>query len=176
MKPGRDKPEQEPRHEQSRKQKQKQRTAPPLAGGGRGEGAATTSLLAHACSMRRDPTPAERLLWQNLRNRRIGNFKFRRQVPLRPYIADFYCSAAQLVVEVDGISHIEPSADAERDSWMARHGIRVLRFANRDVFSNVEGVLIEIGLVAAAFPSPNPLPQGEGGSEGFSPSVSPPNV
>jgi very-short-patch-repair endonuclease len=137
-----------------------QNTPPPLAGGGRGEG----SLLSRARALRRDATPAERLLWQGLRNRAIGGLKFRRQVPLGPYIADFYCASAKMVIEVDGVSHIDPRSDAVRDARMAEHGIRVVRVANRDVLANLEGTLIAIREIAATSPPPNPLPQGEGGS------------
>jgi very-short-patch-repair endonuclease len=135
---------------------------PPLAGGGRGEGAGT--LLSHARALRRDATPVERRLWQGLRRHQLRSLKFRRQVPLGPYIADFYCASAKLVIEVDGISHIDSRGDAVRDAWMARRGIRVVRVANRDVLTNLEGTLIAIGEIAAMPPPPNPLPQGEGES------------
>ena len=147
-----------------------QNTPPPLAGGGRGEGA---SLLSYARALRRGATPAERKLWQGLRRHRVGGLKFRRQVPLGPYIADFYCPSAKLVIEVDGVSHIDASRDAIRDSWMAQHGIRVVRVANRDVLANLEGTLIAIGEIAAAPPPPTPLPQGE---EETSTSSPPPTV
>ena len=114
-------------------------TPPPLAGGGRGEGEPDSSLLSHARALRRDATPAERRLWQGLRRHQLGGLKFRRQVPLGPYIADFYCASARLVIEVDGISHIDSRSDASRDAWMARQGIRVVRVANRDVLTNLEG-------------------------------------
>ena len=139
-------------------------TPPPLAGGGRGEGAKRETLLSHARALRRDATPAERLLWQALRNHAVHGLKFRRQVPLGPYIADFYCSSVRLVIEVDSVSHIDPPGDAVRDAWMAEYGIRVVRIANRDVFRNLDGVLIAIGELARMPPPPNPLPQGEGGS------------
>ena len=85
---------------------------PPLEGGGWGEGSVRTPppplpLLDHARQMRRDPTPAERKLWHKLRNHRLAGLKFRRQQPLGPFIADFCCPSAKLVVEVDGVSHIE---------------------------------------------------------------------
>ncbi len=141
-----------------------QSSPPPLAGGGWGEGAGGTSLLAHARSMRRAPTPAERKLWQGLRKHQVVRLKFRRQVPLGPYIADFYCPSARLVVEVDGISHIDAPEDAVRDGWMSEHKIRVVRYSNSEVLGNLEGVLVAIGMIARAPPPPNPLPQGEGGS------------
>ncbi len=149
---------------------------PPLAGGGRGEGATGSSLLSHARALRRDATPAERKLWQGLRGHRLRGLKFRRQVPLGPCIADFYCASAKLVVEVDGISHIDSRIDATRDAWMARHGIRVVRVANRDVLANLEGTLIAIGEIAATPPPPTPLPQGEGESPSSSPSAYPATV
>jgi BirA family biotin operon repressor/biotin-[acetyl-CoA-carboxylase] ligase len=90
--------------------------------------------------------------------------KFRRQVPPGPYIADFYCASAKLVIEVDGISHIDSRSDTMRDAWMARHGIRVVRVANRDVLANLEGTLLAIGEIALKPPPPAPLPQGEGES------------
>jgi very-short-patch-repair endonuclease len=114
--------------------------------------------------LRRDATPAERLLWQGLRNRGIGGLKFRRQVPLGPFIADFYCASARLVVKVDGIPHTDSRSDTIRDAWIAQHSIRVVRVANRDVLGNLDGTLIAIGEIAAAPPPPDPLPQGEGRS------------
>ena len=136
-------------------------TPPPLAGGGWGEGAAP-SLLHHARSLRRTATPAERKLWQALRKHQLGGRKFRRQMPLGPFIADFYCPAARLVVELDGVSHIDSPTDALRDAWMMQQGIRVFRVSNFDVLSNLEGVLLAIAEAADATPPPNPLPQGEG--------------
>jgi len=112
--------------------------------------------------MRRDPTPAERKLWVGLRNHQLHGLKFRRQMSLGPFIADFYCASARLVVEIDGVSHIESRTDERRDAWMTRRGIQVLRFSNREVLSNVEGVLAAIQQCACVTPPPNPLPQGEG--------------
>ncbi len=90
---------------------------PPLAGAGWGEGAPGSSLLSHARALRRDATPAERRLWQGLRRHQVGGLKFRRQVPLGPYIADFYCASARLVIEVDGISHIDPRTRSAMLGW-----------------------------------------------------------
>ena len=83
-------------------------------------------------------------------------------MPLGPYIADFYCAAARLVVEVDGVSHIDLPADAVRDGWISKQGIRVFRISNHEVLSNLAGVLIAIQQAACGTPPPNPLPQGEG--------------
>jgi very-short-patch-repair endonuclease len=119
-------------------------------------------LLEHARAMGRNAIPAEHRLWQGLRKHQIGGRKFRRQVPLGPYIADFYGPSARLVIEVDGVSHIDAPGDAVRDAWMARHGVRVLRISNRDVLRNPEGMLTAIGELARTAPPPSPLPQGEG--------------
>ncbi len=88
-------------------------------------------------------------------------------MPLGPFIADFYCSASRLVVELDGISHIDSQRDAARDAWMEEQGIRVVRFSNHEVLSNVEGVCLAIEQVASSTPPPGPLPQGDGGILGI---------
>jgi very-short-patch-repair endonuclease len=127
--------------------------------------------------MRREQTPAERRLWQGLRNHQLGDLKFRRQVPLGHFIADFYCPTAKLVVELDGVSHIDSQTDGARDAWMLSQGLRVLRFSNHEVLSNPEGVLLAMKQAALSAmpaqlqppPPPNPLPQGEGESSRIPP-------
>ena len=94
--------------------------------------------------LRRHATPAERALWQALRNWQLGGIRFRRQVPIGPYIADFFCPPAHLVVEVDGATHADSRTDPARDRWMAAQGLRVLRVWNNDVLGNMEGVLAVI--------------------------------
>jgi very-short-patch-repair endonuclease len=81
--------------------------------------------------LRRNQTSLEDLVWRELRDRRLGIWKFRRQAPIEGYIADFACMAARLIVEVDGPVHMEPEQrlkDAERDAALRRLGFRVLRF------------------------------------------------
>jgi very-short-patch-repair endonuclease len=96
--------------------------------------------------------------------------KFRRQVPLGPYIADFFCPSAQLVVAVDGVSHIDAPGDAVRDAWMMNNTIRVLRVSNGDVQRNLDGILIAIGELVSTPRPPDlgplrgPSPQGAGES------------
>ena len=91
--------------------------------------------------MRRDATPAERKLWNALRNSRLNVGKFRRQVPIGRYIADFYCTEAKLAVEVDGVTHAVPKDDAARTAWLNTQGIHVIRFLNSEVIENVDGVI-----------------------------------
>jgi len=86
-------------------------------------------------------TDAERRLWSALRSRRLRGFKFRRQYPIGPYIADFACVAHKLVVEADGGQHAESDGDALRTAWLEKRGWRVVRFWNNDILSNTQGVL-----------------------------------
>ncbi|MEP0956158.1 endonuclease domain-containing protein [Microcoleus sp. FACHB-1515] len=102
------------------------------------------------------------MLWECVRDRRLLNAKFRRQHNLGQFIADFYCHAARLVIELDGEIHqSRKMEDGDRDQWMQSHGLTVLRFTNDRVFEDLEGVLGEVARVL--LPSPlAPLPQGEG--------------
>jgi very-short-patch-repair endonuclease len=91
------------------------------------------SSFAH--QLREGMTDAERLLWAALRAKQIGGLRFRRQQPIGPYIADFFCPAAKLIVELDGDQHgSAESYDERRTRWLREHGYRVMRFANREVF------------------------------------------
>jgi very-short-patch-repair endonuclease len=79
--------------------------------------------------MRHEPASTERLLWKLLRDRRLDDLKFRRQVPIGPYIADFVCFRHRLVVEADGAFH-DADRDARRDAWLRAQQFEVLRFTN----------------------------------------------
>jgi very-short-patch-repair endonuclease len=91
--------------------------------------------------LRQRMTNAERKLWYALRDRRFARFKFRRQVPVGRFIADFVCFERRLVIEVDGGQHAESVRDQWRDRWFAANGFRVLRFWNNEVLKNFEGVM-----------------------------------
>ena len=93
-----------------------------------------------ARTLRRTMTEAEHRLWRTLRARRLAHAKFRRQVPLGPYIADFLSKRHRLVIEVDGGQHGGPR-DAIRDRRLAERGYRTLRLWNIDVMANLDGVL-----------------------------------
>ncbi len=116
-------------------------------------------------------TDAERIVWYGLRAHRLHGASFRRQTPIGPYVADFACLAAKLIVEVDGGQHFEPehiAHDERRSAFLAAQGYRVLRFSNLDVMKNKSGVLETI---AAALenrePPPRPSPaSGEREQEG----------
>jgi very-short-patch-repair endonuclease len=91
--------------------------------------------------LRNTQTDAERKLWFELRDRRLGGFKFVRQEAIGPYIVDFICREQKLIVEVDGGQHAESAKDVVRDAYLTREGYRVMRFWNNDVLRNREGVL-----------------------------------
>jgi very-short-patch-repair endonuclease len=100
-----------------------------------------SKLLGYARSMRHEPTEAERKLWLILRNRRLADFKFRRQVPVGPYIADFICYSAKLIIEADGSQHAESPHDARRDQELERRGFHLLRLWNNDILARPDDVL-----------------------------------
>ncbi len=112
--------------------------------------------------MRGAPTDAELRLWRLLRDRRMCGHKFRRQVPVGPYIVDFLCVAARLIVEADGSQHAENSRDGVRDAYLLREGWRVLRFWNHEVIRNRESVMETI-LAHAASLGADPHPAGFAG-------------
>jgi very-short-patch-repair endonuclease len=107
------------------------------------EGAAGRTLK-FAKRLRKDMTEAEGKLWSALRGRRFENFKFRRQVPIEKYIADFVCHDCKLIVEVDGQQHEGSEHDEVRDAYLKSVGYRVLRFWNPDVYVALDGTLLAI--------------------------------
>lgn len=101
-------------------------------------------------------TDAERRLWAWLRRKQIDGYRFRRQVPLGPFIADFVCFDARLIIEVDGGQHADIVAqDARRSAWLERQDFRVLRFWNNEVLTDAEGV---IALIRRALVGGDPPP------------------
>jgi very-short-patch-repair endonuclease len=116
--------------------------------------------LGFARTMRRNMTEAEFRLWLRLRARAVQGLKFRRQVPIGPFIVDFFCAERRLVVEIDGSQHFAEAAiaaDARRTAWLEARGFRVLRLTNPDVMNNVEAVYRAIADAAEQAPSePSP--------------------
>ncbi len=107
-------------------------------------GAQYPNLRSRRQALRRDATPAESLLWRAFRDRQVSGVKFRRQQQLGPFIADFYCRQAGLVVELDGSQHYEDAGieyDARRTAYLESRGLRVIRVSNTDVLSNLAGVV-----------------------------------
>jgi very-short-patch-repair endonuclease len=116
-----------------------------------------TRLIEFAREMRHEPTPGEKRMWRLLRHRRLAGFRFRRQHPVPPYIADFYCAVARLVVELDGDIHIgNEDADRRREEFLGRQGLRVIRFWNVTVADDPEGVLDVVHAACVEGVSGNP--------------------
>jgi very-short-patch-repair endonuclease len=117
--------------------------------------------LGHAKKLRSSMTDAERRLWYRLRAHRFGGVKFKRQVPIGPYIVDFACLSRKLVLEIDGGQHADNEADRVREEKLREEGFKVLRFWNNDVLKRTDTVL-EVVLAALKddrqnFPSPGAL-------------------
>lgn len=104
-------------------------------------------ISPHAAKLRQEATDVERHLWSALRNRQLGGYEFRRQATIGPFIADFLCIEAMLIVELDGSQHSEV-ADAGRTRFLEERGYRVLRFWNNEVIENLDGVLQTIQIEA----------------------------
>jgi very-short-patch-repair endonuclease len=95
-----------------------------------------------ATKLRHSPTDAESRIWYFLRRGHLLGFRFRRQVPIGPYIVDFLCTEAALVVEIDGSQHADAMVyDSRRERFLASRGLRVLRFWNTEVLLETEGVI-----------------------------------
>lgn len=117
-------------------------------------------------------TDAEQKLWRALRRRQVKGWRFRRQAPVGPYIADFLCFDPRLVIEVDGGQHAYSPSDEKRTAFLNQKGFHVLRFWNHDVLQWTEGVLLEIMNVGSLLKSPPP-PAGEdlGGGDRLVPPI-----
>src|SRR4029450_11358937 len=100
--------------------------------------------LANARKLRHNMTDVERRLWVYLRQRQLDGFHFRKQCPIGPYIADFACLKAKLIIELDGSQHADSTTDATRDASFTAHGYRTLRFWNNDVLQNMDGIILTI--------------------------------
>jgi len=101
-----------------------------------------TKKTAFSKYLRRNPTAAETLLWAELRNRKCGGYKFRRQVPIGKYVVDFLCVAQKLIVEVDGPSHLDAvEYDANRTRILESQGYHVIRLTNNDVIEDLDACI-----------------------------------
>jgi very-short-patch-repair endonuclease len=129
----------------------------------------SSRLRSNARALRKNSTDAERLFWAALRDHRLNGASFRRQVPIKNFIADFVCHAAKLVIELDGGQHFSDQAeqaDAARSTVIEAQGFKVLRFSNHDVMTNRDGVLETIAsAIAERVPTPTLPRKRERGEE-----------
>ena len=139
----------------------------PLRRAGRGgEWPEAGILLTRAKSMRSAMTDAGTALWRILRAKRLDACKFKRQMTVGPYIADFVCYGSRLIIEADGSQHAESESDARRTAWLESQGFQVLRFWNADILQRPDDIAQTIYATLGA-PSPRspsasrPLPRGE---------------
>jgi very-short-patch-repair endonuclease len=108
--------------------------------------------------LRREMTKAETILWRVLRKKNLDGYRFRRQVPIGPYIADFACVLEKFIVEVDGATHAsddEIAYDLRRTAYLTSEGWLVHRVSNADIYENLDGTLSGIetalGAIAGSF-------------------------
>ena len=105
--------------------------------------------------MRHNETKEEKLLWDNLRRKKLG-FKFTRQYSVGPYILDFYCVEKRIGIELDGLQHLDNKEyDKERDDYLLLNDIKVLRFWNKEINDNIQEVLKKIKSELSSIPPPN---------------------
>ena len=130
-------------------------------------------LTGHARSMRKQITEPETRMWLQLRAERFEGVKFRRQKVIGSYIADFAANDPALVVEIDGETHdVDDPRETVRTAYLNERGYRVVRFTNRDVMANMEGILTMLSQVLAEArlaPLPTLSPEGERATKGTRP-------
>ena len=112
--------------------------------------------VEHARYLRNNMTKVEWFVWSRLRKRQVGGFKFRRQVPVGPYFADFMCKAARFVVEVDGEGH-DRDRDDRKTAWLEARSYRVFRVGAHEVDESIDAVMDSLyDALTSATPSPLP--------------------
>ena len=117
-------------------------------------------MRERAKKLRREMTPAEKILWKEVRANKLNGLHFRRQQIVHGYFADFYCHQHELIVELDGgIHELQKEYDAEREAYLIALGFRIIRFTNEEITKNLKGVLQKIvDECKNKGPNPQPLP------------------
>ena len=108
---------------------------------------AKPEILRIAAELRKNMTPAEKLLWERLRKRQVEGFRFRRQHPIHIVVVDFFCYEAMLVIEVDGAVHedsYQKERDIERTKILNSFGLREIRFKNEEIIKDIDSVIKKI--------------------------------
>jgi len=108
---------------------------------------ASKETIEYAKALRKRMTPSEAILWDNLRNRKLFNTKFRRQHPIERFIVDFYCPAKKIVIELDGGIHDDPDQkeyDIGRSAEIEKYDIKIIRFKNEEIIDDLDKTLKKI--------------------------------
>ena len=139
-----------------------------MTAGRKEENSSSSGKMTDICrTLREDMTESENILWDELKNRKLGGYKFRRQHPIDRFVADFYCSNARLIIEIDGPIHIgreKREYDELREEALKSRDLRIIRFAAKEVEEDIENVKRDILKAcegAPHTPAPSP-PCGEG--------------
>jgi 5-methyltetrahydrofolate--homocysteine methyltransferase len=107
--------------------------------------------------LRQQPTTAEAFLWFCLRNKKLLGYKFRRQHSIGRYVLDFFCARLMLGIEVDGVTHLDPTKqeyDKTRQKWIEAQGVRVVRFTDHEILADPDAVLEKLRqLILSSHPS-----------------------
>ncbi|MBI3677485.1 MAG: endonuclease domain-containing protein [Proteobacteria bacterium] len=120
--------------------------------------AAHSTNRARGRQMRHEPVAVEKLFWSEVRDRKLGGYKFKRQFLIGNYIVDFVCVREKLVVELDGPQHANTvEYDKARDAFLWHEGYRVMRFSNSETSDNL-GIILLTVLQGLKTPSPRPSP------------------
>jgi len=102
-------------------------------------------LIEHARQMRKNPTPAEAMLWKHIRKNQLAGYKFHRQHIVGPFIVDFYCPVMRLIIEIGGDIHQQQQEyDTTRDEYLRMMGYKILRFEHAKVLNNLNDVMKEL--------------------------------
>jgi very-short-patch-repair endonuclease len=138
-------------------------TKSPLLPAEKGRKKRAIILTTRARALRRQGNRAEDILWKHLRGRRLMGYKFRRQVVVEPYIVDFMCVEAKLIIEADGGQHSDQvKYDDRRTASLEKKGYQVIRFWNHEILGHLEIVLEQVRSALIDSPSPQPSPGGRG--------------
>ena len=115
--------------------------------------------LSFARDLRIRETRTEKLFWSHVRNRKLGGWKFRRQASIGPYIVDFLCAKAHLIIELDGDSHaFQPEYDVRRDAFIRKQGYTIIRIENHNIHESLHAILQDIMNVLGPSPVSSPFP------------------
>ena len=130
----------------------------------------SNEMYERAKSLRSEMTPAEKILWKELKTNKLNGLHFRRQQIIDRFIVDFYCHQHALIVELDGGVHdLQKGLDVEREAYLMAHGFRIIRFTNQEIFKDLPTVLKKIVETCSPLTPPSLEGRGQGDRSGEPP-------